>query len=301
MNFRFFTSEAIRTLRRNSAPSIAAFLTVMVTTLVLGVFIPITNIATGAANDVRSRLLVEVFINDDATKAEVAELRETLEANKDVKSVNYVSKEEALASLEGPLEDASDVLGSNPLPASFQAIPNDPDRVGAIVASLETSTTANGENAKTTYVSPAINDVQNREDETEKILSITGGVKFAMWGLAILLVLTSALLVGNTIRLSIYARRREIEVMRMVGATSWFIRWPFVIEGIFVGAAGGLIAIGMLLLFKQTIIDPVSEKFALFAAPDTINFASLTLILMIAAIGISAAGSGLTLRRFLRV
>ena len=81
MNFRFFISEAIRTLRRNSAPSIAAFLTVMVTTLVLGVFIPITNIATGAANDVRSRLLVEIFINDDATKAEIAELRETLEAN----------------------------------------------------------------------------------------------------------------------------------------------------------------------------------------------------------------------------
>lgn len=301
MNFRFFTSEAIRTLRRNSAPSIAAFLTVMVTTLVLGVFIPITNIATGAANDVRNRLLVEVFITKDATKKQIAELRTTLEQNPDVKSVNYVSKEEALASLEGPLGEASEALGSNPLPASFQVVPNDPDQVGEIVAALEKTTTANGGDAKTTYVSPAIDDVENREDQTEKILSITGGVKFAMWGLAILLVLTSALLVGNTIRLSIYARRREVEVMRMVGATSWFIRWPFVIEGIFVGAAGGLIAIGMLLLFKQTIIDPVSEKFALFAAPDTINFLSLTVILMISAIGISAAGSGLTLRRFLRV
>ncbi|MGB1583703.1 MAG: permease-like cell division protein FtsX [Solirubrobacterales bacterium] len=297
MNFRFFTSEALRTLRRNSAPSIAAFLTVMVTTLVLGVFIPITNIATGAANDVRSRLLVEVFLNDNATEQQVAALRKKLASNSDVKSVTYVSKEDALASLEGPLEDASEVLGSNPLPASFQAVPNDPDQVSQIVASLET-TSADGE--KKTYVSPAINDVQNREDETEKILSITGGVKFAMWGLAILLVLTSALLVGNTIRLSIYARRREVEVMRMVGATNWFIRWPFVIEGIFVGAAGGLVAVLMLLIFKQTIIDPVSDKFALFAAPETINFVNLTLILMVAAVGISAAGSGLTLRRFLR-
>lgn len=301
MNFRFFTSEAIRTLRRNSAPSIAAFLTVMVTTLVLGVFIPITNIATSAANDVRDRLLVQVYIEKAATKAEVAELRETLEANPDVESVRYVSKEAALESLKGPLEDASEALGENPLPASFQAIPEDPDQVAAIVASLETTSTTNGGKTKTTYVSPAISDVDNRQDESEKVLSITGGVKFAMWGLAILLVLTSILLVGNTIRLSIYARRREVEVMRMVGATSWFIRWPFVIEGIFVGAAGGLIAIGMLLLFKQTIIDPVSEKFALFAAPDTINFLSLTIILMISAIGISAAGSGLTLRRFLRV
>lgn len=301
MNFRFFFSEALRTLRRNSAPSIAAFLTVMVTTLVLGVFIPITNIATGAANDVRDRLLVEVFIEKNATQAQVAQLRERLEANEYVESVNYVSKEEALESLQGPLEDASDVLGSNPLPASFQAIPKDPDQVSQIVESLQTTETDADGKESTEYVSPAINDVQNREDETEKILSITGGVKFAMWGLAILLILTSALLVGNTIRLSIYARRREVEVMRMVGATNGFIRWPFIIEGIFVGAAGGLVAILLLLIFKQTIIDPVSDKFALFAAPDTINFASLTLILMVAAIGISAAGSGLTLRRFLRV
>jgi cell division transport system permease protein len=89
--------------------------------------------------------------------------------------------------------------------------------------------------------------------------------------------------------------------MRMVGATSWFIRWPFVIEGVFVGAAGGAIAVLLLLLFKMTIIDPVSSKFALFAAPETINFVSLTFILMFAAVAISALGSGFTLRRFLRV
>lgn len=299
MNFRFFTSEAMRTLRRNSAPSIAAFLTVMVTTLVLGVFIPITNIATGAANDVRSRLMVEVFLKDAATQAQVSALKSKLEANPHVKSINYVSKEEAKQSLSGTLKDASELLGKNPLPASFQVTPKDPDQVDVIVTSLSVQTPS-GDATTKTYVSPAIDEVQNREDQTQKILTITGGVKFAMWGLAILLVLTTALLVGNTIRLSIYARRREVEVMRMVGATSWFIRWPFVIEGVFVGAAGGLVAILMLLVFKQTIIDPVSDKFALFAAPDTINFWALTLVLMISAVGVSALGSGLTLRRFLR-
>jgi cell division transport system permease protein len=299
MNFRFFFSEALRTLRRNSAPSIAAFLTVMVTTLVLGVFIPITNIATGAANDVRSRLMVEVFIADAATNAEVNALKGELEGSQYVKKVTYVSKAEAQESLEGTLKDASELLGKNPLPASFQVTPKDPDQVDAIVQSLTSSATTSS--GSPSYVSPAIDDVQNREDQTQKILTITGGVKFAMWGLAILLVLTSALLVGNTIRLSIYARRREVEVMRMVGATSWFIRWPFVIEGVFVGAAGGLFAVLMLLIFKQTVIDPVSDKFALFAAPDTINFWSLTLVLMVSAVLISAMGSGMTLRRFLRV
>ncbi|MGH2906777.1 MAG: cell division protein FtsX [Solirubrobacterales bacterium] len=298
MNMRFFTSEALRTLRRNSAPSIAALMTVMITTIVLGVFIPITNITTGAANDVRSRLLVDVFIKDKATKAQVAELRQTLEQNQNTKKVVYISKAEAYKTLQGELKKASEVLGENPLPASFRVTPKDPDKVQDIVTSLETqSTTSN----KVTYASPAIDEVKNREDETDKILSITGGVKFAMWGLAILLVLTSVLLVGNTIRLSIYARRRELEVQRMVGATNWFIRWPFVIEGVFVGAAGGVIAVLLLLLFKETIIDPVSDKFALFAAPDTINFGSLTIILLISAVSISAIGSGVTLRRFLRV
>ncbi|MFT4048775.1 MAG: permease-like cell division protein FtsX [Solirubrobacterales bacterium] len=297
MNFRFFINEALRTLRRNSAPSIAAFLTVMVTTLVLGVFIPITNIATGAANDVRSRLMVEVFLKDAATQAQVDQLKTKLQDLPYTKSVTYVSKDDAKESLSGTLKEASELLGKNPLPASFRVTPNDPDQVDKIVAAVRT-TNADG---KTTYISAAVDDVQNREDQTDKILTITGGVKFAMWGLAILLILTTALLVGNTIRLSIYARRREVEVMRMVGATSWFIRWPFVIEGVFVGAAGGLTAILLLLLFKETIIDPVSDRFALFAAPDTINFWALTLILIVSSIGISAAGSGLTLRRFLRV
>ena len=298
MNFRFFMSEALRTLRRNSAPSIAALMTVMITTIVLGVFIPITNITTGAANDVRSRLLVDVFIKDTASQAQVAELRQTLEANPNTKTVVYVSKAEALKTLKGELKDASEVLGTNPLQASFRVTPKNPDNVQEIVDSLQ-KTAANSN--KTTYVSPAIDEVKNREDQTNKILSITGGVKFAMWGLAILLVLTSTLLVGNTIRLSIYARRRDVEVMRMVGATSWFIRWPFVIEGVFVGAVGGVIAVLLLFIFKQTIIDPVSSKFALFAAPETINFATLTIILMVAAVAISAIGSGVTLRRFLRV
>jgi cell division transport system permease protein len=298
MNFRFFTSEALRTLRRNSAPSIAALMTVMITTIVLGVFIPITNITTGAANDVRARLLVEVFIKDDATKTEVAALKEKLIETPNAKTVVYVSKDDAIDSLGKQGSDVSELLGENPLPASFRVTPKDPDQIQNIVDSLETTTVGA---KKVTYTSPAIDEVKNREDQTDKILSITGGVKFAMWGLAILLVLTSILLVGNTIRLSIYARRRELEVMRMVGATNWFIRWPFVIEGIFVGAAGGIVAILLLFIFKQTIIDPVSDKFALFAAPDTINFVSLTVILMIASVAISAIGSGVTLRRFLRV
>ena len=113
--------------------------------------------------------------------------------------------------------------------------------------------------------------------------------------------LASIALIANTIRLSIFARRREVEVMRLVGATNWFIRWPFVIEGVIVGFLGGLLAILFLTIAKETFVDPLSERFALIAAPDTIDFPLLIALLMLACIAVSAIGSGLTLRRFLRV
>ena len=100
---------------------------------------------------------------------------------------------------------------------------------------------------------------------------------------------------------AVFARRREVEVMKLVGATNWFIRWPFVIEGMIVGFFGGLLAVLLLTIAKETFIDPLSERFELLAAPETIDFPLLVIVLMVACIAVSALGSGITLRRFLRV
>jgi cell division transport system permease protein len=126
-------------------------------------------------------------------------------------------------------------------------------------------------------------------------------VKITMALLAVLLCVASILLIANTIRLSLYARRREVEVMKLVGATDWFIRWPFVLEGVLVGALGGLLAILLLGVVKVALVDPLAAQFALIAAPDTINFGLLIGVLLAASVGVSALGSGLSLRRFLRV
>ncbi len=146
-----------------------------------------------------------------------------------------------------------------------------------------------------------IDEVRNKEEDTDKILSATGLVKILTAGLAVLLVFASIALIANTIRLSIFARRREVEVMKLVGATNWFIRWPFVIEGVIVGFMGGVLAVLLLTIAKETFIDPLSDRFALLAAPDTIDFPLLIVLLLLACIAVSAAGSALTLRRFLRV
>jgi cell division transport system permease protein len=143
--------------------------------------------------------------------------------------------------------------------------------------------------------------VANREQDTKKILSATSLVKTLTASLAGLLVLASIALIANTIRLSIFARRREVEVMKLVGATNWFIRWPFVIEGVVVGFMGGVLAVLVLWIIKDTLVDPLSAKFALIAAPNTIQFPALIAVLLASCVAVSALGSGLTLRRFLRV
>jgi cell division transport system permease protein len=296
MRWGFFIREALRGLRRSSAPALAALLTVLLTAVVLGVFIPVVQATTGTANEVRSRVVVDVYVKDSATQLEQAELRNAIENTSNVKSVEFISKGEALARAQEKnpkaFEEGAELLGSNPLPASFRVHPEDPDRLDEIVTRL----TAGGEPQLA-----AIDEVRDREEDTDKILSATGLVKALTAGLAVLLVLASIALIANTIRLSIFARRREVEVMKLVGATNWFIRWPFVIEGMIVGFLGGLLAVLLLAIVKTTFLDPLADRFALLAAPDTIDFPLLIVLLMFACIAVSALGSGITLRRFLRV
>jgi cell division transport system permease protein len=288
----FFLKEAMRGLRRSSAPALAALLTVLLTALVLGVFIPIVQATTGTANEVRGRVVLDVYVDRDANPAERSELQRTLEGTANVKSVEFISKTEALEELGRKVTDTQEkleLLGTNPLPDLYRVTPDDPDQLSVIEGALARRQLA------------AVDEVRNREGETDKILSATGLVKALAAGLAALLVFASIALVANTIRLSIFARRREVEVMKLVGATNWFIRWPFVIEGVIVGFLGGVLAVLLLAIAKETFIDPLSDDFALLAAPDTIDFPLLVALLLVACVAVSALGSGLTLRRFLRV
>jgi cell division transport system permease protein len=295
MRFSFFLREAMRGLRRSSAPALAALLTVVITALVLGVFIPIVQATTGTANEVRNRVVVDAYLKDDATESDRVEVQRALEATPGVKSVDYISKDEALRELGHKVNDAQakiELLGSNPLPSLFRVTPEDPDELKAIVAQIAPGGTQRLD---------AIDDVQNRESDTGKILSATGLVKGLGAVMAGLLILASIALIANTIRLSVFARRREVEVMKLVGATNWFIRWPFVIEGVIVGFLGGVLSVLLLAIAKTTVVDPLSDRFALLAAPDTIDFPLLVVLLLFACVAVSAIGSGITLRRFLRV
>jgi cell division transport system permease protein len=275
---------------------------VLITTLVLGVFIPVVRAATAKTNEVRNKIELEVYVSDSASKAQVSGLGNMIRDIDHVQGIQYVSKTQALKILKARLGTKDDpitegLLNSNPLPASYRIHLDDPANVGLVKNSLA----PRGTDGRPRYISPAIDDVKDREDDTKKILSATSTIKLLLAALATLLVLASILLVANTIRLSIFARRREVEVMRLVGATNWFIRWPFVIEGVVVGFFGAAAAVALLWVAKVTIVDPWSERFALIAAPRTISFTLLIAVLLAAGMAVSAIGSGITLRRFLRV
>ena len=299
MRLGFFIREALRALKRNAVPSFAAMATVLVTVLILGVFIPVVQATTGAANEVRGRVIANVYLVDDADDADVARIRNLLENDTPhVARVEFVHKDQAYAEQRRKNPEAYGELGEfNPLPHLFRITPDNPDNIGQVRDAIAPRSPSGGR----AVVDPAIDEVRNREEDTAKILSVTRVVKLTMALLAILLVTASLLLIANTIRLSLYARRREVEVMKLVGATDWFIRWPFVLEGVMVGVLGGTLAVLLLGVVKVAVVDPLAADFALIAAPETMNFPLLIALLLLASVAVSAVGSGISLRRFLRV
>jgi cell division transport system permease protein len=304
----FFLQEALRALRRNGAPTLAAIVTTVVTVILLGVLIPIFQTTQAKSDQIRSELNVQFGLYDDATPAEIASTKTKIEEVSHVDQVTFISKAEALQTLRSELKDKSIVeqLNSNPLPASFEVKADDAANLPGICAAVLGTEGAGKpcEGAgKLHPISPIISNSFDRQQASQQIEEVTSALKIVLTVMTALLIAASLMLVGNTIRLSIYTRRREVEVMRLVGATRWFIRWPFMIEGVVVGFVGGFLAILILWLGKITVVDPLSSSFSFLAAQNnsTLSFPALVGILFAAAVIVSTIGSGITLRRFLRV
>jgi cell division transport system permease protein len=300
--FFFFLAEAFRAMRRSAAPSIAAIVTIVITTLLLGVLVPVLRASDEKASEVRDQIGLKVFLYRDSTPTQREDLERKLNGLPHVTEATYCSpicaKKDLQSRLHGDLEGSIDELNSNPLPPSYDLTLDDPDNLEAVRASLLPTNAA----GKPTPISAAIDPpIGESREQANKIREVTGAVKIVLMVIAGLLLIASLLLVANTIRLSIYARRREVEVMQLVGATNWFIRWPFMIEGVIVGLVGAGLAVGILLLGKVTIVDPLADDFALVDNLSTMGFAPLVAMLVAAAVVVSAVGSGITLRRFLRV
>jgi cell division transport system permease protein len=306
----FFIGEGLRALRRSAAPSLAAIVTVAVTVLLLGVLIPVLQTTSNKNEEVRDQIGLKIFLPDghpdyqEISQAQVDELQSQLQGLPHVQEVRFVSKEEGLEITSTRLEaqDKGDLVeqspgNRNPIPSAFEVKPDNLDNLPLVRSGILPP----GPDGKPQPINPLIDEVADSRDEADDIRSFTGALKWFLLVIAGLLMAASLMLVGNTIRLSIYARRREVEVMRLVGATNWFIRWPFMVEGLVCGLIGGVIAIGVLYLGKEAVVDPLSGSISVIRTEGTIAFAKLVILLLVVAMGVSAIGSGFTLRRFLRI
>ncbi|MGA8217224.1 MAG: permease-like cell division protein FtsX, partial [Solirubrobacterales bacterium] len=270
----FFIGEGLRALRRSAAPGLASIVTVCITVVLLGVLIPVLQTTNNKTNEVRSQVGLRIFLNDEYNaptipQSQIDQLKAKLQAIPHVTSVQFVDKNQALTQLgsdfaQGNKSSLISELpgGHNPLPSSFNVKPDDLSNLPGIRSAI----TPPGANGRPAPISPAISEVRDSRDEANKITGATSAIRWVLAIVSALLLIASLLLVANTIRLSIYARRREVEVMRLVGATRWLIRWPFMIEGVVVGVAGAGIAILLLWLGKVTIVDPLSSSISLVAA-----------------------------------
>ena len=305
---RLVLAESVRSLGANLSTTFAATMTVLIGMFMLGLVIGLGSWALSLSDHYKKQLHVKVYFcaplscgGKEATKAQMNDVHNQLVANHQVKSVRFVSKEEALAIERKRDPEYTQNLPGNPLPNEFDVIPKRGDDVDSIAATLNPPPAGV---EKICPPPPGSKFAKTTQGEscgriTHRVLSVANYLWIFVLIAFIVLLVSSTLLVANTIRLSIFARRREIEVMKLVGATNWFVRGPFMVEGVLCGLAGAVAAI-VLLVLGRTLFMPLihlTSESDVHAWP----FGLHVLIVLAAGLLLGAAGSGLTIRRFLQI
>jgi cell division transport system permease protein len=302
MRFSFFLSEAFGSMRRNWVMAMAAVITVFISTAILGaVLVTRDNLNQGATN-LKNRVMIEVFVKDDATPEQTQSLERKIQGMNDVKSYKYISKEEALRRFRERFgERIIKNLPINPLPASYEIQVKNADRVDSVAQRFFNDPTV--DNDPGTH-----NGVKYARETVRKMLGTISLIEKGMWVTTGIFAAAAVLLISTTVRLSIFARRREVEIMRLVGATNWFIRWPFVLEGFITGLVGAMLAAafvwvgnwGLANWIQSSQIDFLSLRvFRMWWQGGTWPLGLMPSLAILGAL-LGAVGSLVALRRYLK-
>ena len=289
---RLLLSESWQSIRQNLSTTVAATMTVLIGMCLLGLFIALGTWVLSWSANIQSQLQVHVYFASDATKTQERLVYAQLNQNGQVKQVIFVSKAEAEAKMRKQFPNLYKTdLPNNPLPDSFTVVPLEAKDTPTIGVALRKANLS------------GVSEIRWGSATANRVLTIAKVISLVFLIAVILLVAASTLLIANTIRLSIFSRRREIEVMKLVGATNWFIRGPFMLEGLLQGLAGAALAVVLLLLGKTLALPAILPHIdggtgsTVHAMPFVFN----GLILLSCGLLLGAAGSGLTIRRFLKV
>jgi cell division transport system permease protein len=290
VRLKMMLGEAVRSIGANVSTTVAATMTVLIGMFLLGLFIAFATYAHSWSDHVKDELVVKVFFDRGVDPKNVEAVRVKLESDARVEKIDFVSAEEGLAIMRQQRPDLFGPSGLpyNPLGPAYTVEPKRAEDTEAIANGLKPN--------------PAgVHRVTFGEDRAKRILRVANVINSIFFLAGLILLAASTILIANTIRLSIFSRRREIEVMKLVGATNWFVRGPFMLEGLICGLGGSLLAVILLFLSREVALPSIIPRLDSGPGVEALAFWANALILLALGLLLGAAGSGLTLRRFLRI
>ena len=289
----YFIVDALKSIKRNITVSFAAMLTVLVTFFVLGTFTLVGLNFNKTIEDVADKIEIKVYLQDDIKLVNQREIEVKLAEQPGVKDVTYESKDEAFTKLQEDLQGNSGMLEGysledNPLASSYIVSLEDASYAEAVSAAVQEMT--------------GVESITNQQELIEKISNVVEFVQILGIVLFFVFIGVSIFLIMNTIKLAVYSRRREVGIMKFVGATDWFIRWPFVIEGMIIGGTGALLASGIIYFIYKAVFGFIASNL-LIANLIPVSFVLSTLMggFLVGGIIVGAIGSIAALRKFLVV
>jgi cell division transport system permease protein len=288
----YFIKESFVSLKRNGLMSFASVSTVALSLLILGIFLVMVLNLNNMASALESQVQISVYLHDGLTDVATREIGTRITQLPGVNQVNFVSKEEALKRLKERLGEQKGLLealgGTNPLPNAFEVKVDKPEQVKQVADAV--SHLKGVENAK--YGQKVV----------EQLFALTRMIR--LFGLILILFLAMAALfiVSNTIRITVFARRKEIGIMKYVGATDWFIRWPFLLEGMFLGFTGAVMAVLLLSQIYDSLVRQIYKSLAFLPLIPPYPFLThISFVLLVIGTAIGALGSTISLKRFMNV
>lgn len=290
-NIFYFLKEAGLGVRRNGWMTVASITVVVLTLLILGSFIAINLNVIRITEDIQDQVELIVYLEDGA---DIQVLRQDILNISGIQQLTFVSKEQALERMRQELGDGiTEALdGRNPLPASFEIQAADPNDIPFLAEKIQDMA--------------GVESIDYGQQVVEKLFQFTRVLQLFSMGIMVALAVMALFLIANTIKLTVFARRRQIEIMKFVGATDWFIRWPFILEGVFLGVLGALVAYTVLFFgYSFFYIKASAWMYQNFlsvgiATPELVGRELMKFLFTLGA-GIGAIGSGISVRKFLKV
>ena len=289
---KLVVSEAFRSIGSNLSTSFAATMTVLIGMFLLGLLIALGSWVVSWSDHVKDQLEVKVFFVESVKPTQVNAVGtylRRLETDGKIKDYQFISRAEALHRMQQKYPELTANLPSNPLPDSYEVTPTHAEQVKELSASIRGRTFA------------GVDRVKDGQQTSKRILQVARVIEIVFLVAVVVLLAASVLLIANTIRLSIFSRRREIEVMKLVGATNWFVRGPFMVEGLVCGVVGAFAAVVLLLIGKEAALPAILGHIDSSNDVQALGFTMIALILLAVGLVVGAVGSGMTLRRYLKV